>query len=415
MIGRSGSGKTNTIRQMIMQDIENGYGVATIAPEAEMLTEEILPYISDERIDDVVYFNPADMEYPIPINPLHLDADEDIDQCVDDLITIFMRLSDDISPRMREIMYHAFYGLMERKGSTLLDVEILLDKTDPSLRDEIIATTENPRTARFFEKVFPTLPRDATIPVYTRIGQLVSPKRVRNLLCQPGKSFNFRQAMDDGRILLFNLSDGILGEQTSQLLGQLVVTKIQQAVFSRADTSKHQRRPFYLYLDEFQAFVGDNQSSYEKILSRSRKYNFGVCLANQATSQIPDDLLQGILGNVSTLLVFEVASRDAEKFSKELIFDFGNVVEELPSYELLRLRVGQAWGKIGKTVFPLTTPLADQKPDMGRAKEVIERSRLNYGISSGKPPRRPETPERPFLEIPDIDDDDAIDHSRVFE
>lgn len=242
IIGRSGSGKSNTIRQIIMQDILNGFGVGVLAPEAEMLTEEILPYLPEERIDDVVYFNPADMELPIAINPLYLEEGEDIDKYVDDLITIFSRLTSDLSPRMREIMYHTFYGLLERPGSTLLDVEILLDKDDPSIRNEVIATTDNPRTARFFDRVFPTLSRDACLPVYTRIGQLISPRRVRNLLCQPGKSFNFRDAIDEGRILLFNLSDGILGEQTSQLLGQLIVAKIQLAVMSRAELPKHLRR-----------------------------------------------------------------------------------------------------------------------------------------------------------------------------
>ena len=218
IIGRSGHGKTNLLRQMVVSDIENNFGVGVLAPEQELITEEILPYIPKNRIDDVVYINPADTDFPIPFNPLYLDAGDDIDQAVDNLITIFSRLSNDLTPRMREIMYHTFYALLERKESTLLDVEILLDRTDDSLRNEIIYTTQNPRTARFFQSVFPTLSRDACLPIYSRIAQLVSPRRIQNLLCQPGKSFNFREAMDDGKILLFNLSDGILGEQTAQLL-----------------------------------------------------------------------------------------------------------------------------------------------------------------------------------------------------
>ena len=244
---------------------------------------------------------------------------------------------------------------------------------------------------------------------------------MRTLLCQPGKSFNFREAMDEGKILLFNLSDGILGEQTSQLLGQLFVSKIQMAVMSRADLPKHQRRPFYLYLDEFQTFVETSQSSYEKILSRSRKYNFGICLANQQTAQIPNDLLQGILGNVSTMLAFSVSATDVDKLSKELVAEFDGKMGQCPPEELLRLSVGQAIAKIGRTVFPLTTPLADQSPDMVRAKEVIERSRMNYGLPVSRQslprPKLEHEPlalpqPRPFLELPD--DDDAIDMSKVF-
>jgi hypothetical protein len=414
LIGRSGSGKTNTIRQMVMQDIENGCGVGVLAPEQELLIDEILPYIPDERIDDVVYVNPADIEFPIPINPLHLEEGSDIDQSVDDLITIFSRLSNDITPRMREILYHTFYALLERKGSTLLDVEILLDRTDTSLRNEIISTTDNPRTARFFNTVFPSLARDACLPIYSRIGQLISPKRIRTLLCQPGKSFNFRDALDEGKILLFNVSDGILGEQTAQLLGQLIVSKIQMAVMSRADVPPAARRPFYFYLDEFPAFTGVADASYAKLLSRSRKYSFGMVLAMQQTQQIPNHLLQELLGNVSTLLTFNVSSTDAGKLCKEFVVALGNEADHIPDDFLLTLKVGQAWGKIGSTVFPLQTPLADQRPNPIRVKEIVERSRLLYGLRARREDIRPlqiSPVQRPFVIVPD---EDALDPAKVF-
>ena len=417
LIGRSGSGKTNTIRNMIMQDIANGCGVGVLAPEQEMLTEEILPYIPEERMDDVVYVNPADMEFPIPINPFIWRRGGTL---INPLMTSSPFLA--VSPmtfltRMREILYHTAYGLLERKNSTLLDVEILLDRNDPSVRDEVIAITDNPRTARFFKSVFPTLPRDACLPVCTRIGQLISPRRVRTLLCQPGVTFDFRQAMDEGKILLFNLSDGILGEQTAQLLGQVIISKIQLAVMSRANIPAPERRPFYLYLDEFQTFTGVARTSYEKILSRARKYNLGLCLAHQQTGQIPNSLLQEILGNVSTLLAFNLSSADAEKFSKEFVL---GGMERLPPEALLELKVGEAWGKIGRTVFPLHTPLADQNPDRSRAKEIIERSRLSYGLlvtqedaQQHQRENLKSTPqsERKFVVVPD---EDALDATKVF-
>ena len=158
---------------MVFQDIAYGCGVGVLAPEQELITEEILPFIPEERMDDVVYVNPADLEYPIPLNPLHLGKWEDIDRTVDDLITVFGRLTNDLTPRMREILYHTFYALVEREGSTLLDVEILLDRNDPSIRNEIIYTTKNPRTARFFQSVFqrsPATPVSPSIPVSVKLS-----------------------------------------------------------------------------------------------------------------------------------------------------------------------------------------------------------------------------------------------------
>jgi len=403
IIGRTGSGKTNTLRQWIMQDIENGCGVGVIAPEAEMLTDEILPYIPDDRIDDVVYVNPADTEYPIPFNPFQLDEGENIDLRADDTVTIFKRLMGETGARMDEILRQTCYALLERPESTLLDIERLLSRTDDSFRREIINTTSDEDTAYFFEETYPSYPKDAHLPITTRIGRLTRPKVVRTLLCQP-RSFNFREAMDEGKILLFNLSDGLLGEQTAQLLGQLIVAKIQTAVFSRADVGKAERPPFYLYLDEFQNFVGVNAESYSRLLSRSRKYAFGLILANQQTAQISSDLLHDILGNVSTLLCFNVSHADATKIHKEFLIPMGDEPVNVPDYELQTLKTGEAWGKINGTVFPLQTALADQNPNPVRAKEVIERSRVNYGFVSDTPvtrkrrvqiPTQPETPEKP--------------------
>jgi hypothetical protein len=152
------------------------------------------------------------------------------------------------------------------------------------------------------------------------------------------------------------------------------------AVMSRADTPKAARTPFYLYLDEFATFVGVNEASYATLLSRARKYHMGLTLAHQQTGQIPNNLLQEILGNVSTIVCFSVANHDARKLCHEFVIDMGVESTHVPPAELLRLKVGQAWAKIDKTVFPLQTPLADQHPDPLRAKEVIERSRKNYGF-----------------------------------
>jgi hypothetical protein len=399
---------------MILQDLQYGHGIGVLAPELELLTEEILPYIPENRIDDVVFINPADTDNPIPFNPLQLDEGEDIGQKVDDAVTIFKRLMDKPGARMEEILWQSFYALMERPGSTLLDIEPLLDREDSTLRNEIINTTRDPQTARFFGKTYPAYQKDAHFPITSRISRLVRQKVIRTLLCQPGNSFDYREAMDEGKILLFNLSDGVLGEQTSQLLGQLIISKIQMAVMSRVDTPAAKRRPFYLYLDEFQTFTGVAETSYDKILSRARKYRLSITLAHQQTGQLSQDLLREILGNVSTLITFAVSHEDAAKLSHEYIFDSGEM-KNIPPEELIRLTTGEAFAKIDRTVLPLRTYLAPQRPDFQRAKQVIIRSRRNYANgASGKPERDIRPINKLLPQKPPEDDEPPIDPSKVF-
>ena len=365
-----------------MQDLTEGNGIGIIAPEQELLTEEIMPYIPDDRLDDVVYFNPADTVSPIPFNPLYLADGEDIDLKVDDNLTIFKRIMGETQARMDEILRQSLYALMARPDSTLLDMEKLLSRSDDAFRQEIIATTEDEQTRYFFESTYPSFPKDAHLPITTRINRLIRPKMIRSLLCQPGQCFNFREAMDDGKILLFNLSDGLIGEQTAELLGQLIVSKIQLAAMSRMDIPKAARRPFYLYMDEFQTFTGVNETSYEKMLSRARKYELCLIISHQQTGQIPKLLMREILGNVSTIIAFNISHVDATQLTQEYPVDMGREITYVPVEEFVSLKVGEAWGKIGKSVFPLKTALAPQQADFTRTKTVIERSRENYGIKS---------------------------------
>jgi len=329
-----------------------------------------------------VYFNPSDTLSPIPFNPLFLADGEDIDLKVDDNLTIFKRLMGETQARMDEILRQSLYALMERRDATLLDIEKLLSRTDDTFRQEIIRTSDDEQTRYFFESTYPSFPKDAHLPITTRINRLVRPKMVRTLLCQPGQCFNFRHAMDEGKILLFNLSDGLIGQQTAELLGQLIVSKLQLAAMSRMDIPKAARRPFYLYMDEFQTFTGVNETSYEKMLSRARKYELCLILAHQQSGQIPKLLMREILGNVSTMIAFNISHVDATMFNQEFALDMGGKVEYIPPEEFITLKVGEAWGKIGKSVFPLKTALAPQQPDFTRTKEVIDRSRKNYGLQA---------------------------------
>jgi hypothetical protein len=369
IIGKSGSGKTNLIKNMIMQDLELGNGIGVLAPELELLTEGILPYVPEHRIDDVVFVNPADTAAPISLNPLYLDEFENLERKISDFMTICKRVMGDPGPRMAEILRQSLKALMQRPGSTLLDIEPLLSREDATLRDEIIKTADE-RTARFFRNTYPSYGKDAHLPVNHYLSPLLSEEAVRSLLCNPGRPFNFRRAIDEGKVLLFNLSDGILGEQASQILGQLIISKIQLIVMSRADTLAEERRPFYLYLDEFQTFTGKAGDSYANILSRARKYKFGVVMAHQQTRQIDHDLLSNILGNVSTILTFSVANDDAQRLSREYVVGEGRTEGFTPP-QFIRLRTGEAIGKIDQSVFRLRTYPASNRPDFERAKVVI--------------------------------------------
>jgi Type IV secretion-system coupling protein DNA-binding domain len=410
IIGKSGSGKTNLIRNMVFQDLAQGGGIGIIAPEQELITEEIMPYIPENRIDDVVYFNPSDTQSPIPFNPLFVADGEDIDLKVDDNLTIFKRLMGETQARMDEILRQSLYALMAREGSTLIDVEKLLSRSDDTFRQEIIRTSEDEQTRYFFESTYPSFPKDAHLPITTRINRLVRPKTVRTLLCQPGQCFNFRHAMDEGKILLFNLADGLIGQQTAELLGQLIVSKLQLAAMSRMDIPKAARRPFYLYMDEFQTFTGVNETSYEKMLSRARKYELCLILAHQQTGQIPKLLMREILGNVSTMIAFNISHVDATMFNQEYAIEMGSTVEYLPPEQFVTLKVGEAWGKIGKSVFPLKTALAPQQPDFTRTKEVIDRSRENYGLSSRPDTNRRVQPKKPVT----VEEEFPFDTEQVF-
>ena len=421
VVGKSGYGKTNFLRFLILQDLQRGSGVGVLAPELEMLSEEILPFIPDDRVEDVIYFNPADLEFPVVLNPLHLEPGEDIDLHVDETFTILQRVVGEGGPRMDEILRHSLYALTERPGSTLLDFEPLLDRQDDTLRKEIIRNTLDDQTRRFFEHTYPQFPRDAHFPIVNRISRIIRGKCVRNCLCPPMRTslkpeevsrrlLNIRRAMDEGKILLFNLSDGILGEVASQLIGQLIVAKFQTATMSRANSAKADRPPFYLYLDEFQNFCGSAQQSYEKILSRARKYGLGLTLAHQQTRQIPLELYREILGNVSTLVSFQVAQADAGRLAPEFINQYDSQIESLPPEELLKLGIGEAYCRIGRSTFQMQVPKVDLAPNEDRTRQVIEYSRRRHGI-----PRTPKDTDGANRISPSDDDSISdLDPNEVF-
>jgi hypothetical protein len=349
----------------------------------------------------------------LPWNTHHCESWEDKDEKIEDFVSIFKRIVGDTGFRMDDILDHTLDALINRPGSTLLDIPRLLSRENPSFRTDVLRTA-NERVRTFFEESYPSMDRNAAAPVISRINAFTRRESIRNLLCQPGKSFNFRHAMDEAKIILFNLSDGILGEQASQLLGQIIISKIQLAAMSRADTPKAKRHPFYLYLDEFQTFTGVAETSYSRILSRARKYGLGLALAHQQTGQISQRLLKEIFGNVTTFISFGVSSEDARKLSQEYAYDVGGEIAYVEPGEFVRLRTGEAIGKIGRTVFPLQTILLPTDPHPEKVQFIINRSRKNYSNSANWEvnitpfEQRQLPPPKEFIDV------EPLDPSKVF-
>jgi hypothetical protein len=383
IVGRSGYGKTTLILNLTGKDMVAKRGLAVMAAEAELIEEELLPSIPRDRWDDVIYVNPADTSAPVPLNPLHLEDGEDLDFKVQETLSVFQRLFEDdasgAAPRMETILRQCLYTLMQLPGSTLLDLERLLDRTDDSFRRYALERIADEDARRFWTSVYPAYPRDAHLAILNRIGRLLRPKVVRNLLCAPGGSLNVRRCMDEGKILLFNFSDGVLGEQNAQVLGQLAVAKIQLAAMSRANTPKENRRPFYLYLDEFQSFCNSAATSYGTALSRGRKYGLGLILAHQQTGQISEPIMREILGNVSTAIAFNVGATDARRLAREFVADADGRPMPLEPEEFLKLRVGEAICRIGRSVLRVSTLAPPKGGSEQVRREVIRRSRERFG------------------------------------
>lgn len=370
VLGGTGTGKTTFLKRLILQDLRRGEGLGVFSPDDQLFRDDLLPAIPKWRLHELVYFNPEERERPVPFNPLHLDPGEDIDQRVNETLVIFKRAVGDTSPRMDTLLRNTLYALMRREGSTLLDIPVLLSPRDPGLRREILRDpNQDELTKRFFAEIYPTYPKDAHLPLINRLDALIRPLSLRRMLCNPKASFNFRWAIDHKLILLFNLSDRALGEQNSQLLGQLLLSKLQQAVFSRGDVPEAERVPFYLYVDEFQHFIAAASQTFANILARARKFKLGLVFSHQNIDQIGRALFKSILGNVHALVCFRLSYEDARELthSKEL------------AEEVIRLGVGEAFVRIGPKFYPIRVPYPAPEPQ-GSAEEAMKASRQRFGV-----------------------------------
>ena len=316
IIGKTGTGKSTLIQNMLVSDIRQGKGIALIDPHGD-LAEGILDYIPEERIEDVIYFNPADMEYPVALNPLEKVHPDRHHLVASGLISVFKKIWPEFwGPRLEHILRHAILTLLEYPNSCLLDLPRLLVNKD--FRFEVLKHVTHQQVREFwfyeFEKYSVWMKSEATAPILNKVGHFLTSAPLRNIVGQRENTFDLRKVMDEGKILIANLAKGKIGEDNTALLGAMLVTKIQLAAMSRADISEDNRRAFYLFVDEFHNFL---TLSFTNILSEARKYGLSLTLAHQYIEQLDEKIRPAVFGNVGTTISFRVGAEDAKYLARE--------------------------------------------------------------------------------------------------
>lgn len=376
LIGKTGMGKSTMLENMIVEDIRAGRGVAVVDPHGD-LVEKIINYIPSNRVNDVINYDPSDMDYPVAFNPLESVDPRYKHLICSGLISVFKKLwADSWGPRLEYLLRNAILGLLDTNGTTLLGIMRLL--VDKGYRKKIIMNIKDPVVKAFWVEEYSKYPDkfqvEAISPIQNKVGQFLSNFLIRNIVGQVKSSFDMRKVMDEEKILLVNLSKGRIGEDTSSLLGSMMITKIQLAAMDRINIPEEERKDFYLYVDEFQNFATD---SFATILSEARKYHLNLIMAHQYIEQLNEVVRPAVFGNVGTMVLFRIGAVDAEELVKEFTPKF---MEEdlvnIPKWECyMKLMVdGIATDPFSANGLP---PLKDSEKTKNKEK-VIKLSRERY-------------------------------------
>jgi len=321
IIGKTGTGKSTLIANMAIEDIRKGEGVAVVDPHGDLI-QILLNYIPRQRINDVCYFNAADPKYTYPLNPLEVANPSQRELVSSGIVSIFHKLyAHSWGPRLEHILRNTLLTLTLAPGTTLGDVIRIL--TEKKFRQQILAKISDKTMLRFWQREFDPmgerLKAEAISPILNKVGQFVSSPKIRRILDQPKSRVKIETMMNEGKILLCDLSQGKIGEDNSALLGAMVITQIQLAAMNRVFRPEAERKPFHLFVDEFQNFA---TQSFIKILSEARKYKLNLTLANQYMAQLDREVQEAILGNVGTLISFVVGAQDAYVLDREFGKEF---------------------------------------------------------------------------------------------
>lgn len=377
-IGKSGVGKTTMLENMIIRDINNGKGIGVIDPHGELINR-ILYFIPENRIKDVIYFNPGDIEWPIAFNVIEEVSFEYRHLVVAGLMGVFKKIWPDVwSARMEYILNNALLALLEYPGATLLAVNRLL--SDDDFRKAVMKKVTDPIVISFWEREFARyharFATEAIAPIQNKVGQFISNSLIRNIIGQKTSKIDIRGIMDGNKILLANLSKGMIGEDNSSLLGALLITKIQLAAMSRIDIPEEERKDFYLYVDEFQNF---STESFASIFAEARKYRLNLALAHQYIAQLNEQVRDSIFGNIGTLISFRLGAEDAELLEKYFAPEFTKEdLVNLPNYNFyIKLMID---GVLSKGFSAMNIP-PSSLPKQSYIQEIIQYSRDQYSVS----------------------------------
>ncbi len=380
VVGKTGTGKSALLSNMIVQDIANGEGLAVVDPHGE-LVEGILKMIPEERIKDVIYFNPADADYHIGFNILELPNPKYKHLVASGLMGIFTKIWAGVwSARMEYILNNAVLALLDNPGSTLLGIPRLL--VDKDFRQKVIANVKDPVVKAFwvneYEQWKDQFRNEAIAPIQNKVGQFLSTALIRNIVGQAKSTIDIFDIMNSGKIFLVNVSKGRIGEDNAALLGAMLITKIQLSAMERVRVPEEERVDFYLYVDEFQNFATD---SFAGILSEARKYRLNLIVAHQYIGQLITDVStkvrDAVFGNVGTMIMFRVGGADAEFLEKEYTPEF--VIEDmvnLPNHHIyLKLMVD---GVTCRPFSAATLPPFRLKTSADIEEQLIASSRTMY-------------------------------------
>lgn len=375
IIGQTGAGKSGTLELFALSDIFHGQGYAIIDPHGDFAVDN-MRFIPGSRTQDVVYFNPADTAFPLGFNPLEVTDPAHKTNISSEVIGVLKRMfGESWGPRLEYILRYTILALLDRPETTMLDITRML--TDKKFRKETLTYCTDTVVLQFWNIEFASwtekFQAEAIAPVLNKVGAFTANPIIRNIIGQPKSTFNIREIMDEGKILIVNLSKGLIGEDNASILGSFIVTKIQLAAMSRSDIPDiKDRRPFFLYVDEFQNFATD---SFATILSEARKYGLNLTVANQYISQMSDTVRNAVFGNVGTMITFRVSADDAPILAKQFEpqFESNDLLQMHNRHFIINMVInGEKTPAFSATTLTLPPPQTD---NTGR---IIENTRLRY-------------------------------------
>ncbi len=385
IVGKTGTGKSEYLKELILQDIEAGHGVCAIDPHGDFV-EDVLELMPPERAEDVIYFNPSDLERPMGMNIMEADSEEQMHFVSSAVINLMYKLYDPhrtgiIGPRFEHAIRNAMLTIMSRPGATF--IELVRALTDSKFVDELLPYVKDPVVKRYWtDQMAQTSDfhkSEVLDYIVSKFGRFVTNKTMRNIIGQTESSFNFREAMDTKKIILCNLSKGVLGEEDAKFLGLILVPKVLTAAMSRQNTPMENRPDFFLYVDEFQNFATED---FAVILSEARKYRLNLTVANQYISQIDEEVKNAVFGNVGTMVSFRIGVTDANFLQHEFAPTFNEAdlsnIEKFHVYIKTIVKNEPVPPFSMSLIKDMETQDARKNPKL--AEMIKQLSRLKYGV-----------------------------------